>query len=61
MHPHAHAAAHAAPARATLIPTSSRSAWYALACASWIRGMCSERVTIDVVGEAVARRSRPPS
>ena len=26
-------------------PTSSSSAWYALAWASWIRGMCSERVT----------------
>ena len=36
-------------------PTSSRSTWYALACASWMRGMCSERVTItwsaSVLGE----------
>jgi hypothetical protein len=26
-------------------PTRWQSTWYALACASWIRGMCSERVT----------------
>ena len=40
-------------------PTSSQSTWYALAWASWIRGMCSERVTIDVVGEPVRRH--PPA
>ena len=31
--------------------TSSRSTWYALACASWMRGMCSRARDDDVVGE----------
>jgi len=41
-------------------PTSARSAWYALACASWIRGMCSERVTITWSARPSAP-IRPPS
>jgi hypothetical protein len=41
-------------------PTSSRSAWYALACASWMRGMCSERVTITWSASA-SPAIRPPS
>ena len=47
---HGAADAHSGPApvpdgRLQAHPTSSRSAWYALAWASWMRGMCSERVT----------------
>ena len=34
-----------AQASSPLASSSSHSAWYALAWASWIRGMCSERVT----------------
>ncbi len=41
-------------------PTSSRSTWYALACASWIRGMCSERRDDHVIGELLGE-IRPPS
>ena len=40
--------------------TSSRSRWYALACASWMRGMCSERVTITWSASRSAD-TRPPS
>ena len=41
-------------------PTSSRSTWYALACASWMRGMCSERVTTTWSASPSAA-TRPPS
>ena len=41
-------------------PTSSRSTWYALAWASWIRGMCWERVTTTWSARAPAAIS-PPS
>ena len=40
--------------------TSSRSTWYALACASWIRGMCSERVTITWSASPSAATRPPP-
>ena len=40
--------------------TSSRSTWYALACASWMRGMCSERVTTTWSASRSAA-TRPPS
>ena len=40
--------------------TSSRSTWYALACASWIRGMCSEATTITWSASCSAAM-RPPS
>src|SRR6185436_12364625 len=40
--------------------TSSRSTCQALACASWMRGMCSERVTIATSARSSAT-IRPPS
>ena len=40
--------------------TSSRSTWYALACASWMRGMCSERV-ITTWSASCSAATRPPS
>ena len=40
--------------------TSSRSTWYALACASWMRGMCWDRVTITWSASPSAA-TRPPS
>ena len=40
--------------------SSSSSVWYALACASWMRGMCSERTTITWSASASAA-IRPPS
>ena len=54
-----HAGAHPAhdgPSTATRL----RKAWYALACASWIRGMCSERVTTTWSASRSAA-TRPPS
>ncbi len=58
----AHAGAAALPARdgRHAASTSSRSTCEALACASWMRGMCSERVTITWSASASARM-RPPS
>jgi hypothetical protein len=41
-------------------PTNSLSTWYALACASWIRGMCSERVT-TTWSASRSLAIRPPS
>ena len=41
-------------------PTSSCSTWYALAWASWIRGMCSERVTITWSASSSAATRPPP-
>ena len=40
--------------------TSSRSTWYALAWASWMRGMCSERVT-TTCSASRSEATRPPS
>ena len=41
-------------------PTSSRSTWYALACASWMRGTCSDLTTIRWSASRSAA-IRPPS
>ena len=58
---HAHPRPAAVPdGRAQAHPTSSRSAWYALAWASWMRGMCSERVTTTWSASSSAA-IRPPS
>ena len=40
-------------------PTRWQSTWYALACASWIRGMCSERV-ITTWSASPSAATRPP-
>ena len=52
--------AHSRAATDDIHPTSSTSAWYALAWASWMRGMCSERV-ITTWSANPSDPTRPPS
>ena len=66
LHGSLHTRAHATPtARGSCgghcaSSTNSRSRWYALACASWIRGMRSERVT-TTWSASCSFATRPPS
>ena len=48
------------PVAGSVASTSSRSTWYPLACASWMRGMCCDRVTTTWSASASAA-TRPPS
>ncbi len=57
--PEAHALHHAGDPCANS-QSSSTSVWYALACASWIRGMCSER-TMTTWSANDSDAIRPPS
>ena len=58
LHPHRHAPGRGDPAHGRSI--SSRSTCYAVAWASWMRGMCSERVTTTWSASRSAA-TRPPS
>ena len=61
LHHPLHAGAHAPRgAHAPVRSSSSRSTCQALACASWMRGMCSERVT-TTWSASLSAATRPPS